>query len=82
MLPPELSDDSDEETANAGAKFGVGAPVEVLRSDGNWSLATVVDYDENGGTYSVSLTDGRCKYFVEEEDLRIPRFLLLSTANL
>ena len=60
----------------------MGQPVEVLRNDGNWTLATITDYDEHGMTYSVALVDGRCKYFVEEDDLRIPRFLLLSTANL
>ena len=81
--PPELSDDSDSDSDNdAGARFGVGQPVEVLRNDGGWTLATVIDYEDGGGTYSVRLVDGRCKYFVEEEDLRIPRFLLLSTASI
>ena len=77
----ELSD-SDEDDPEQGAKFGVGQPVEVLRNDGEWSLATVVDYEDGGMTYTISLVDGRHKYFVEETDLRIPRFLLLSTANL
>lgn len=80
---PELSDDSDSDDDAAGAaKFGVGAPVECMRTDGSWTLATVVEYDENGCTYTVALADGRLKYFVEEEDLRIPRFLLLSTGNI
>ena len=63
-------------------KFGPGQPVEVLRSDGTWTLATVAEFDETGCTYTITLIDGRQKYFVEEEDLRIPRFLLLSTANI
>lgn len=80
VLPPELSDsDSDDEP---GAKFAVGQPVEVLRSDDAWTLATVTDYDEYGLTYTIRIVDGRFKYFVEESDLRIPRFLLLSTANI
>lgn len=83
VLPPELSDTSDEEMEQvATAKFAIGAPVEVLRTDGGWTLATVTHFDDGGFTYTVRLTDGREKYFVEEEDLRIPRFLLLSTANL
>ena len=81
VQPAELSD-SDEDDPAQGAKFGVGQPVEVLRTDGAWSLATVVDYDDGGLTYTISLVDGRHKYFVEETELRIPRFLLLSTANL
>ena len=82
VQPAELSDDSDSDDDAATAKFGVGSPVEVLRNDGNWTLATVTDYDELGGTYTVTLADGRCKYFVEESELRIPRFLLLSSANI
>lgn len=78
LQAPELSDDSDDEE-DAGAKFGVGAPVEVLRSDGRWTLAKVTDYDEYGCTYTIQVSDGRLKYFVEEGELRIPRFLLLST---
>ena len=80
VLPAELSDSSDDEVEYG--KFGPGQPVEVLRSDGTWTLATVAEFDETGCTYTITLIDGRQKYFVEEEDLRIPRFLLLSTANI
>jgi len=82
VLPAELSDSSDDDEGERCAKFAVGQPVEVLRSDGPWTVATVTEYDEHGCTYTVQIVDGRCKYFVEEHDLRIPRFLLLSTANL
>jgi hypothetical protein len=82
LQPPELSDNSDDDSDDGGAKFGPGAPVEVLRTDGLWTLARVESYDAGGGTYTVVLQDGRFKYFVDEEDLRIPRFLLLSTANI
>jgi len=51
-------------------------PVEVLRSDGTWSLATPEDYEDLGCTYTVRLPDGRCKFMVEEADLRIPRCFL------
>ena len=50
--------------------------MEVLRSDGSWSLGTPEDYEDLGGTYTIRLADGRCKYMVEEEDLRIPRCFL------
>ena len=56
--------------------------MEVTRTDGGWTLAKVTDYEDGGMTYTVQLTDGRLKYFVEESELRIPRFLLLSTANI
>ena len=79
----DSSDSSDSESPkNGGPKFPIGAPAEVLRTDGLWTLVTVVEYDANGDTYTVQLSDGRCKYFVEPEDLRIPRFLLTSTANI
>ena len=78
MIAAELSDSSDDE----GPRFNVGAAVEVLRNDGHWNLATVTAFEGGGNTYSVELADGRCKHFVEEDDLRIPRFMLLSTGNI
>lgn len=63
-------------------RFGVGQAAEVYRSDGTWSLATVTEYDMGGGTYTVELEDGRCKYFVEEEELRVPRFVYQPTVAL
>ena len=50
MLAPELSDesDADDEDEAAKARFGVGSPVEVMRSDGLFTLATIVDYDAGG----------------------------------
>ena len=53
-------------------KYPNGSSVEVLRNDGEWSLAVVKDYDWRGVTYTVMLPDRRLKYFVEEEDLRKP----------
>jgi len=79
LAPPILASDSDDEV-EAGPKFAVGAPAEVQRTDGLWTLVTVTDYDALGGTYIVQLADGRCKHFVEVEELRVPRFLLLSSA--
>lgn len=57
--------------ATAG-KFRVGQQVEVLRSDGAWSLASVKEYDWRAVNYTVMLPDTRLKYMVEEEDLRLP----------
>ena len=57
------------------AKFARGQPVEVFRTDGTWSLATVTDYDGEGCTYTVALPDGREKHLLEESEMRIPRFL-------
>ena len=85
LLPPELSGESssdEDDESQAGPRFSAGAPVEVLRSDGRWTMARVVDYDAGGATYTVQVADGRCKYFVEEDEVRIPRFLLLSTASI
>ena len=50
----------------------IGSTMEVLRSDGLWSLCTIKDYEWRGVTYTVQLTDLRLKYFVEEDDLRHP----------
>ena len=80
--PSERSSACSSDEDENGPKFFVGSPVEVLRSDGLWTLCTVVDYDRSGGVYTVELRDGRRKYFVEPDDLRIPRFLLLTTANI
>ena len=33
------------------------------------------DYEEYGCTYTIALPDGRSKYFVEEDELRLPTFL-------
>mmetsp|Transcript_4496 Transcript_4496/g.11188 ORF Transcript_4496/g.11188 Transcript_4496/m.11188 type:complete len:251 (+) Transcript_4496:22-774(+) len=68
----------DSEESTEFNKFAIGQPVEVLRTDGTWSLGTPLDYESLGGTYTVQLTDGRCKYMVEEDALRIPRFMLQS----
>ena len=53
-------------------KYKVDSAVEVCRTDGTWTMATVKDYDWRGATYTVQLPDMRLKYFVEEEDLRHP----------
>ena len=84
LLAPELSDesDADDEDEAAKARFGVGSPVEVMRSDGLFTLATIVDYDAGGRTYTIRVSDGRLKHFVDEDELRVPRFLLLSTGEI
>ena len=79
--PDELSGSSSETESETGdGKFAVGMPVEVMRTDGLWTLCTVVEYDPAGGTYTVQLADGRCKYFVEPDWLRLPAFLFQSNA--
>ena len=40
-------------------KYPNGSSVEVLRNDGEWSLAVVKDYDWRGVTYTVMLPDRR-----------------------
>ena len=84
LLAPELSDESDDEREEDGAKarFGVGSPVEVMRSDGLFTLATVVEYDTCGRSYTIRVSDGRLKHFVDEDELRVPKFLLLSTGEI
>ena len=83
--PNELSGSSSETESSSsteadGCKFAVGMPVEVMRTDGLWTLCTVVEYDAAGGTYTVQLADGRRKYFVEPDWLRLPAFLFQSSA--
>ena len=53
-------------------KYPLGSQMEVLRSDGYWSLCTLQEYDWRGVTYTVALDDARLKYFVDEDDLRLP----------
>lgn len=43
-------------------KYGIGSQVEVLRTDGTWSLAQVKEYDWRAVTYTVMLPDTRLKY--------------------
>ncbi|KAL1512413.1 hypothetical protein AB1Y20_005669 [Prymnesium parvum] len=57
---------------DATARFHLGQQVEVYRTDGYWSLATVREFEPYGFTYTVELEDGRMKYLVEEEELRPP----------
>ncbi len=77
--PSECSGSSDTE-GDERPTFPVGLPAEVMRSDGLWSLVRVVDYDAAADNYTVQLADGRFKYFVEPEWLRVPAFLLTTTA--
>lgn len=77
-----LSDEALLETGGRSNRHPLGHPVEVRRSDGTWSLAVAEDFDYLGYTYTIRLADGRCKYMVEEDDLRIPRFLLRSPVSL
>jgi hypothetical protein len=53
-------------------KWPIGSTMEVYRTDGEWSRCIIKEYDWRGVTYTVQLTDLRMKYFVEEEDLRMP----------
>ena len=50
----------DAEERACAPKFPVGLPAEVLRTDGLWTLATVIDYDPRADNYTVQLADGRC----------------------
>lgn len=51
-------------------EFFPGEDVEVLRSSGGYTPATVEVADWESGTYTVRLLDGRLKYMVEESDMR------------
>ena len=79
VVPDELSGSSDTDGED-GPTFPIGLPVEVRRTDGEWTLVTVTEYDADGDTYTVRLVDGRFKYFVEASDLRLPAFLLKTNA--
>jgi hypothetical protein len=79
-LTPEsiAADTSSSDGGEDAPKFPVGQPAEVRRTDGTWTLVTVEEYDANACNYTVALADGRKKYWVEPDDLRIPRFMLMS----
>jgi hypothetical protein len=54
-------------------RFFHGQVVEVERSSGAWSNASIEEHDEGGDTYTVKLPDGRLKYFVEANEVRAVR---------
>jgi hypothetical protein len=80
--PPHELSGSESSADESRPTFPLGAPAEVLRTDGMWTLVTVVDHDQHGNTYTVRLADGRLKYFVEANDLRLPRFMLQKSADI
>ncbi len=52
------------------APHAIGQRVKVLRTNGSWTPATIVDADECSGTFTVRLDQGGAlKYFVEASDL-------------
>jgi len=55
---------------HSGGTFDMQQAVEVYRTDGRWSAATVVAYDALGDTYDVELFDGQVKYMMETDYLR------------
>lgn len=58
----------------SGGKYFTGQVLEVMRSDGSWSNAKIVDWESGGDTYTVTLEEsGMTKYFVESDELRTRR---------
>lgn len=51
-------------------RWQVGDKAQVYRTDGSWAPATIDDYDEKSGTYTMRLEDGRMKYFVEADEVK------------
>ena len=51
----------------------VGLSVEVLRTNGTYTRGTIDAVDSESSTYTIRMDDGRTKYMVEEEDLRLYR---------
>jgi hypothetical protein len=52
----------------------IGARVRVARTNGSWSDASVVGYDELSETYTVQVGGGALKYMVEESELAPPSY--------
>jgi len=50
--------------------FDLMQVVQVYRSDGSWTPATVLTYDERGDTYDVEVEGGQVKYMVETDCLQ------------
>lgn len=58
----------------SGGEYFVGQELEVMRSNGGWSEARLIDYDDRGDTYTVELLEGGAlKYLVETCELRAGR---------
>lgn len=58
----------------SGGKYAVQQVLEVCRSDGSWSQARVIDWEDRGDTYTVELLgSGALKYMVESSYLRAGR---------
>jgi len=59
----------------------IGKRVEVERSDGSFSPASIVSYHESTGTYTVEVDRGT-KHYVEAESIReLDRLALLRAAE-
>jgi hypothetical protein len=54
--------------------------VEVYRTDGTWSAASVTEFDDGSFTYTIQLEDGRLKYCVVRAALSTPELTSPSTA--
>jgi len=60
----------DQGYGRAAGDFKVGQLVQVLRSNGSWTYAKMMDYDPLGDVYSV-MTKAGPKYFVERDDITL-----------
>jgi hypothetical protein len=60
----------EEPPPPAGGTHAVGARVKVKRTDGNWSPAQIVEYDESGDWYTVRVEPGgQLKYLVTDSEI-------------
>lgn len=73
-LSPVPSHFSELRAVASGGEYFVGQELEVMRSNGSWSGARLLDYDDRGDTYTVELLEGGAlKYLVETGELRAGR---------
>jgi len=70
-VPCEGSAAASSPATAASSAYEVGERVQAQRTDGSWSVAEVLEYDDVSDTYTVRLaTTGQLKYLLTESELQ------------
>ena len=74
-LAPSAEASSSRAVAMASGTYSVGEHVQVLRTDGSWSPAEVIDWDAMSDTYTVRLTaTNQLKYMMSDSEIQPRNF--------
>jgi hypothetical protein len=72
---PSAEASSSRAVAMASGTYSVGEHVQVLRTDGSWSPAEVIDWDATSDTYTVRLTaTNQLKYMMSDSEVQPRNF--------